>query len=65
MMKAMPSRRVSMGKMRMSSAQVTKRQMTCSLGVSKRMKRSWSTCTAMPLVAGHCRGLCAWYYSQL
>jgi hypothetical protein len=39
-MKPMPSRRLSMGKVRMSVAQVTKRHITRSLGVSNMMKSS-------------------------
>ncbi len=64
-MKAMPSQRLSIGKVRKSSAQVTTRHMACSLGVSNMMNLSWSACTAMPLVAGHCFGLCACYHSRV
>jgi hypothetical protein len=59
MMKPMPSRRSARGKMRMSRAQLTWRTSGASLGVSKWMKSSRSTWTAMPLVAGHAFGLWA------
>ena len=64
-MNPMPSRRFPIGKMRVSSAQVTNRHIRASLGVSNKMNRSESARTAMPLVGGHSFGLWAWYHSHV
>ena len=56
-MKRVPSRKLSRGKKRVSRETVKVRVRTASRSVSKWMKRSWSTWTAMPLEGGHSIGL--------